>query len=106
MSRNTKLDYMPISNPVKKEKVYSSIQKKKSKPRKKNNAKVYNILYNLSVILFCLGALELFGVMAWNALGGYDMSGVAIIKYLIPGICGLGVGLFLMHIIPDGKEVE
>ena len=107
MSRNTKLDYIPISNPVKKDVVEISRDKKKSQPRKKNNnTKVYNLLYNLSVILFCIGAFELFAVVTWNALGGYDMSGIAIITSIIPGILALGVGLFLMHIIPDGKEVE
>jgi len=45
-------------------------------------------------------------VVTWNALGGYDMSGIMIIKSIIPGVLALGVGLFLMHIIPDGKDVE
>lgn len=106
MSRNSKLDYLPISNPIKKEVVDSSTPKKKSKPKKNNNTKVFILLYNLGVILLFVGAFELFGVMAWNALGGYDMSGIAIIKSIIPGIIALGVGLFLMHVIPDGKDVE
>ena len=106
MSRGSRLDYIPISNPVKKEMVYSPISKKKSKPKKNNNTKVFNLLYNLAVIIFFIGALELFGVITWNALGGYDMSGIVIIKSMIPGIIALGVGLFLMHVIPDGKEVE
>lgn len=107
MSRNNKLDYMPISNPVKKNRAQSSSTvKKKIRAKKNNNTKVFNLLYNLSVIIFILGAFELFGVVTWNALGGYDMSGIAIIKSIIPCIIALGVGLFLMHIIPDGKGVR
>ena len=108
MSRkNNRLEYMPMYHEPKVNLIEISRNKKKSQSaKKKNNTKVYNLFYNLSVILFCLGALELFGVMAWNALGGYDMSGIMIIKSIIPGVLALGVGLFLMHIIPDGKEVE
>ena len=108
MSRkNNRLEYMSLYHEPKVNILEISKDKKKPQVRKKkNNAKVYNILYNLSVILFFIGAFELFAVVTWNALGGYDMSGIAIIKSIIPGIIALGVGLFLMHIIPDGKGVR
>ncbi len=60
----------------------------------------------METVLFFIGTLELFFVMTWNALDGYDMSGIVIIKSMMPCIIALGVGLFLMHVIPYRKEVE
>ncbi len=60
----------------------------------------------METVLFFIGALELFFVMTWNALDGYDMSGIVIIKSMMHGIIALGVGLFLMHVISYRKEVE
>ena len=105
MSRNKRLDYMPIYHEPKIQVVeISSPQKKKSQSQPKKRSTESNVLFNLGTLSIILGIVMLLGMGTWNALGGYNMSNIVFFKNAIPGIISIILGLILHRI--DRKGVR
>lgn len=107
MSRNKRLDYMPMYHEPKIQVIeVSSPQKKtpQSQPKKRNNHGLKDFLETLAMIICYVGIIWAIGSIVWDKLGPY-ITEEKILVHAAPGFVLLVLGL-VMHLILDRKGVR